>query len=98
MPRQYPYASRARPTKPSVHPWPEDDNAWTRLPSVLRFCGMGHTKFYELIKLKLMPRPNKLCGKSYWRVGEIREAVRKLEVGLPVANHSPRGRNNKEVN
>ena len=52
------------------------------LPSVLHFCGMGHTKFYELIGKKLMPKPTRICGGRYWRVWEIREAVKKLEGGL----------------
>ena len=76
MPRRY------GRTKPSVQPLPKDDTAWSRLPSVLHYAGMGHTKFYELIGKKVMPRPTRICGESYWRVGEIREAVNKLEGGL----------------
>ncbi len=80
MPRRF--VSSPKRTKPSVRPLPEDDSEWSRLPSILQFCGMGHTKFYELIEKKRMPRPTRMCGGSYWRVGEIREAVKKLEGGL----------------
>jgi predicted DNA-binding transcriptional regulator AlpA len=70
-------------TKPSViKPLPDDDTAWSRLPSVLHYAGMGHTKFYELVGKQLMPRPKLICGRSYWRAGEIREAVKWLEGGF----------------
>ena len=77
MPRRYTFTPQR--TKPSVQPLSENDTAWSRLPPVLQFCGMGHTKFYELIGKKLMPKPTRICGGSYWRVREIREAIKKLK-------------------
>lgn len=69
-----------RRTKTSViQPLPDDDAAWSRLPSVLHYAGMDHTKFYELVGKQLMPRPTRICGRSYWRAGEVREAVERLE-------------------
>jgi len=81
MPRRF--VPTPQRTKPSViQPLPDDDRAWSRLPSVLHYTGMGHTKFYELIGKHLMPRPKLICGRSYWKVGEIREAVKKMEGGV----------------
>ena len=90
MPRRF--VPTPKRTKPSViQPLPEDDAAWSRLPSVLHYAGMGHTKFYELIGKKLMPRPTQICWESYWRVGEIREAVEKLKEIRPSLKQVNRG-------
>ncbi len=86
MPRRF--VPTPKRTKPSViQPLPDDDTAWRRLPSVLHFCGMGHTKFYQLIGKQLMPKPKLICGRSYWQVGEIREAVQRLEGGFARTSH-----------
>ena len=86
MPRRF--VPTPRRTKPSViQPLPDDDRAWSRLPSILHYVGMGHTKFYQLIGKQLMPRPKLICGRSYWQVGEIREAVKRLEEGFAQTSH-----------
>ena len=59
-------------------PLPGDPGALARKQQVMEFSGMSNTRLYDLIKAGKMPGPIKIGRSSFWRVGAVREAVKKL--------------------
>lgn len=70
---------KPRPRSKSIYPpLPTDPDAFCRLPQILEFLGMGSSTFYILLKQSKIPKPQKCGRSSYWKVGAIREAAKKL--------------------
>ena len=65
---------------------PAEDIA-VRPRELKRYAGIGKTKVYNLIQEGKWPKPHKLgegpTAPVYWRLSEIREALRNLEVRTP---------------
>lgn len=67
---------RVEHTPPTL---PQDPDALARLPQVLAFTGLSRTRFYALVKTQVMPKQVKVGTSSFWNVGAIREAVKRLQ-------------------
>lgn len=65
-------------SKSTFSPLPTDPDALGRKEQCCEFLGMGASRFYQLIAEGKLPSPIKLGRSSFWRVGEFREAVKKL--------------------
>jgi len=57
---------------------PTDPEAYCRVEQILNFIGIGKSRLYDLIKKGDMPPPIKGGRSSFFKVGKVREAVKKL--------------------
>jgi len=71
--------TKPRPrSKSSFPPLPTDPEAYCRVEQILNFIGIGKSRLYDLIKKGDMPPPIKGGRSSFFKVGKVREAVKKL--------------------
>lgn len=75
-------APKPRPrSKSSFPPLPTDPEAYCRVEQIINFMGIGKSRLYELIKKGDMPSPLKGGRSSFFKVGKVREAAKKLMEG-----------------
>ena len=73
---------KPRPRAKSVYPpMPTDPEAYCRVEQILHFMGIGKSRLYDLIKKGDMPPPLKGGRSSFFKVGKVREAAKKLMEG-----------------
>lgn len=67
------------PVTGDIHP-----DALLKLPQIIGLCGAppllacGRSRFYEMVREGKLPKPRKIGHASYWRAGDVLEAIRKL--------------------